>query len=434
MTRKKVIIIGGGFGGLNAAQGLKKADVDVLLLDKTNHHVFQPLLYQVATAALSADNIASPIRKILAKQKNTAVFLADVVAIDKANREVVSANGDRFQYDYLIVAPGARHSYFGKSEWEAMAPGLKTVSDAIGIRERILLSYERAERCESEEEALRFLRFVVVGGGPTGVEMAGAIAEIATKSLIKDFRYIKTAQTKIYLIEGTGQILPTFPESLGRQAQKDLERLGIEVRLNTFVTDVTPDGVWLKDEFLESPNVIWAAGNAASPLVRTLGVELDRCGRVLVGPDLTIPGHPELFVIGDAACAKDKAGNPLPGVAPVALQQGRYAAQIIAKNIEPAARKPFSYFDKGMMATVGKAKAVAAVGKLKISGYFAWIAWCFIHILYLISFTDRIHVMMQWVYLYIFNKRRVRLIIRPVSDSDDPIHKTESEKKQKAKP
>lgn len=422
MSRKKVIIIGGGFGGLNAAQALKKADVDVLLLDRTNHHVFQPLLYQVATAALSADNIASPLRKILAKQKNATVLLADVTAIDKERREVVAGNGERFSYDYLIVAPGARHAYFGHPEWETMAPGLKTVSDAIDIRERILLSYERAERCESEEEALRLLRFVIVGGGPTGVEMAGAIAEIANKSLIKDFRNIRTQQTKIYLIEGTGQILPMFPKSLGKKAELDLQKLGVEIRLNTFVTDVTKEGVWLKDEFLECPNVIWAAGNAASPLLRTLNAELDNCGRVHVGPDLTIPNHPEIFVIGDAARATNKAGKPLPGVAPVAIQQGRYAANIIAKEIPPKKRKAFAYFDKGMMATIGKAKAVAAVGKLKISGYLAWLAWCFIHVLYLISFTDRIYVLVQWMYLYLFNKRRIRLIVRPISDTDDPIH------------
>ena len=432
MGYPKVIIIGGGFAGLNAAKALKKAKLEVLLLDKSNHHVFQPLLYQVATAALSADNIASPIRKILAKQANTTVLLADITAIDKQKKEVIAANGDRYAYDFLIVAPGARHSYFGNSDWEPLAPGLKTVSDAINIRERILLSYERAERCDSISHAARFLRFVIIGAGPTGVEMAGAIAETARKSLISNFRNIKPEQTKIYLIEGESQVLPSFPKELAIKAQHDLEKLGVEVLLKTLVTKVTPDGVWLGDKFLESPNIIWAAGNQASPLLKTLDTPLDRAGRVIVGPDLSLPGHPEIFVIGDAAHNLDKNGKPLPGIAPIAIQQGLYAARQIAKKTKPENRKPFSYFDKGMMATVGKAKAVAMVGKLKISGYLAWLAWCFIHILYLISFTDKIHVLFQWFYLYIFDSRRIRLIIRPVSDNDDPLY-TEEQKIPKSK-
>ncbi|MDB6081916.1 MAG: Pyridine nucleotide-disulfide oxidoreductase [Chlamydiia bacterium] len=428
MGYPKVIIIGGGFAGLNAAKALNKAEVDLLLLDKSNHHLFQPLLYQVATAALSADNIASPLRKILKNQKNTSVFLADIASIDKHKKEVIAANGDRFSYNFLIVAPGARHSYFGNNQWEALAPGLKTVSDALNIRERILLSYERAERAENCEKAARFLRFIIIGGGPTGVEMAGAIAEIATQSLTKNFRHIQPEQTKIYLIEGESHVLPTFPKKLSIRAQQDLEKLGVEVLVKTLVTQVTPDGVWLGDKFIESPNIIWAAGTQASPLIGSLDTPLDRCGRAIVNPDLSIPGHPEIFVIGDAAhCIDKKKKKPLPGVASVAIQQGRYVARIIAHNTPPEKRKAFAYFDKGIMATVGKAKAVAAVGKLKISGYLAWLAWCFVHIFYLVSFTNRLLVLFHWLYLYIFNKRRIRLIIRPVSDFDDPLY-TEEQK------
>lgn len=432
MKSPKVIIIGGGFAGLNAAQALKKADFKVFVIDKSNHHVFQPLLYQVATAALSADNIASPIRQILSKQENATVLLADIVGVDKEKKEVIAANGDRFSYDFLILAPGSRHSYFGNDEWEPLAPGLKTISDAFSIRERILLSFERAERCNSPEQTERFLRFIIIGGGPTGVEMAGAIAEIAKKSLISNFRNIQPEQTKIYLIEGESQVLPSFPAKLAIQAQRDLEKLGVDVLLQTFVTKVTPDGVWLGDKFLESPNIIWAAGNQASPLLKCLEIPLDRSGRALCCPDLSIPGHPDIFVIGDAAHCKDKNGKPLPAIAPVAIQQGRYVAKMIANNGKGANRKPFSYFDKGMMATIGKAKAVAMVGSLKISGFTAWLAWCFIHIAYLVSFTNKVHVLLHWLYLYTFNKRRIRLIIRPISDHDDPLY-TEEQKIPKSK-
>lgn len=422
MVNARVIIIGGGFGGLNAAKALKKSSTGVLLLDKTNYHLFQPLLYQVATAALSPGDIASPIRNILAKQKNTTVLLADVVAVDKTRRLVIAQNGDTYPYDYLILAPGAHHAYFGHAEWETFAPGLKTLNDALRIRERILLSFERAERCTNPEEASRFLRFVVIGAGPTGVEMAGAIAEIAHTSLVNDFRHIKPSQTKVYLIEGADQILPSYPKDLADKGQRDLEKLGVEVMLKSFVIQINADGVWLGDQFIDCPNVIWAAGNKASSLVQSLDVPLDRVGRVIVNPDLSIPGCPEVFVIGDAAFCTDLKGNPLPGIAPVAIQQSRYVADIIKKNQPSDQRKPFKYFDKGMMATIGKAKAVAMVGKLKISGFIAWLAWCFIHIVYLISFSNRAIVMFDWFYLYFRNQRRIRLITRPVSDKDDPIY------------
>lgn len=418
----KVLIVGGGFGGLNAAQGLKKADVELLLIDRANHHLFQPLLYQVATSALASSTIAVPIRAVLAKQPKAKVLLADIVAIDKEAKQVIVANGDTYPYDVLILAPGASHAYFGHPEWEAYAPGLKTLGDALQIREKVLLSYERAERCTDHVEAEKFMRFVIVGGGPTGVEMAGAIAEIAHKSLTRNFRNIKPEQSKIYLIEGLEQILPAFPKELAEKAKKNLESMGVEVFLKTFVTDITAQGVYIGERFIETPNIVWAAGNEASPILASLDVPLDRSRRVIVKPDLSVPGHPEIFVIGDAACSYDKNGKPLPGVAPVAIQQGQYVANLIRKKIPVDQRKPFKYFDKGMMATIGKAKAVAKVGKLQMSGFIAWLAWCFVHVLYLISFSNRIFVLMQWLYLYLFNERRNRLIVFPVSEREEPLH------------
>lgn len=418
----KVIIIGGGFAGLNAAQGLKRADAEVLLIDRANHHLFQPLLYQVATGALSSSNIAVPIRGVLAKQANASVLLADIVSIDKANKQVVVANGDTYSYDILILAPGATHAYFGHPEWEAFAPGLKTLGDAMQIREKVLLSYERAERCSTKEEAEKFMNFVIVGGGPTGVEMAGAIAEIAHQSLKRNFRNIDPTQTKIFLIEGLEQILPAFPKDLAEKARKSLESLGVEVLLKTFVTNVNEKGVYIGEQLIETPNIVWAAGNEASPILKSLEVPLDRCQRVIVQSDLTVPGHPEIFVIGDAACCYDKNNKPLPGVAPVAIQQGQYVAKLIRKKIETANRKPFKYFDKGMMATIGRGKAIAKVGKVKLSGFIAWLAWCFIHVLYLISFSNRFFVLLQWFWLYLLKERRNRLIIFPVSEKEEPLH------------
>lgn len=422
----RVVIIGGGFAGLNAAKELKKADVNLLLLDKANHHLFQPLLYQVATAALSPGEIALPIREILAKNANTTVLMADIVKIDKQKQEVIAANGDTYPFDYLILAPGATHSYFGKPEWEPLAPGLKTLEDALHIRERILLSYERAERCDSISQAARFLRFIIVGGGPTGVEMAGAIAEIARKSLYKNFRRIKPEHTKIYLIEGTDCVLPTYPKSLCVKAKKALEKLGVEVILNTRVTNVTSEGVWLGEKFLESPNIIWAAGNEAAPLLKTLGVPLDRSGRVIVQKDLTIPGHSNIFVIGDAASYTDETGKNLMGVAPVAIQEGRYVARLISKRIDPNDRPAFKYFDKGMIATIGRAKAIGVVGKIKLSGLIAWMAWGFIHIMYLISFPNKLQVFIEWCFLYLANERRIRLITRSISDDEDPLYRVQT--------
>lgn len=416
MNKPKIIIIGAGFAGLNAAKSLKKADVEILLLDKSNHHLFQPLLYQVATAALSPGNIATPIREVLAKQSNVSVLLVEVQKIDQEKRQVIAGNGEIYSYDYLIVAAGANHSYFGHPEWSSFAPGLKSITDAIDIRERILLSYERAERFADHTNAEKFMSFVIVGGGPTGVEMAGAIAEMAHYSLANNFSKIDPTQTRIYLIEGEGQLLPSFPQSLAAKAKEDLEGLGVDVYLKTYVTDVTEEGVWLGDRFLESALVVWAAGNEAAPLLQTLQVPLDKNKRVIVNADLSIPHHPEVFVIGDAACHYDKEGKPLPAVASVAIQQGKYVAKLIKNSIPHDQREPFVYFDKGMMATIGKAKAVAAIGKMKISGYLAWMAWCFVHIFYLITYSNRILVMIQWAWLYLSNQRRIRLITRDISE------------------
>lgn len=413
---QKVIIIGGGFGGLNAAKTLKNASVNVLVIDKANHHLFQPLLYQVATAALSPGDIAYPIREILSKQDNTAVLMAEIVGIDKEQKYVIAANGERYPYDYLILSPGSRHSYFSHPEWEKSAPGLKTLNDALNIRERIILSYERAEWCKDPEEALKYMRFIVVGGGPTGVEMAGAIAEIASKSLVRNFRHIKPEQTKVYLIEAASQILPTFPKDLADKAKAELENLGVEVLLDSFVTDINDQGVFIREKFIESHCILWAAGNAVSPLLKSLNIPLDKSGRAIVNPDLSIPGHPEVFIIGDAALTDDKTGQPLPGIAPVAIQQGQYVAKLIKNQTPEGKRKKFAYFDKGMMATIGKEKAIVMIGKVHFAGYFAWIIWCYVHIAYLIGFPHKMLVMLEWFYLYLFNQRRLRLITRPINE------------------
>lgn len=425
MKRTRLVIIGGGFGGLNVAKALKKTDLDIILIDKTNHHLFQPLLYQVATAALSPGEIGIPIREILRKQENTSVIMGDVVAVDKNKKCVVLANGDQIRYDYLVLAVGARHSYFGHDEWEPFAPGLKTLTDALKIREHILLSFEKAERIEDPKEAAKFLNFIVIGGGPTGVEMAGAIAEIAYKTMFKNFRRINPEESKIYLIEATDYILPVYPVKLSLRARKDLEHLGVQVMTGKKVTNISEKGVQVEDVFLESENVIWAAGNQASPLLKTLEIPLDRQGRALVGPDLTPPEHPEIFIIGDAANVTGKDGKPLPGIAPTAIQEAKYVASILKNNPAKERRKPFKYFDKGSMATIGKSKAIVVAGKIQFAGFLAWLVWCFIHIVYLIGFRNRFSVMTEWFYCFITGQRGVRLIYRsidkelPKSSSDD---------------
>jgi NADH dehydrogenase len=416
MSYPKVVILGGGFGGINAAKTLGNTKLDVWLIDRTNHHLFQPLLYQVASAALSPGDIAVPIREILAKYENVTVWMGQVENIHKETQEIILKNGERIHYDYLIVAVGARHSYFGRDDWEPFAPGLKTLVDALKIREKILLSFEKAERCDSILEAKKYQNFVIIGGGPTGVEMAGSIAEIAQETMLKNFRRIDPSKTKIYLIEGSPTILPVYPPRLSQIAKGYLEQMRVQVITGKRVTNVSSTGVMVEDLFIPSENVIWAAGNQASPLLKTLNVPLDRQGRVLVHPDLTIPGHPEIFVIGDAACAMDKTGKPLPGLAPVAVQQGKYVAYVIRKQLPHEQRPPFRYLDKGTMAIIGKTKTIATFGKLQFHGIIAWLGWCFVHIMYLIGFRNRFTVMIQWFISYFSSQRGARLINRSIED------------------
>lgn len=416
---KKVLIIGGGFAGINLARSLKKSNFEILLLDKTNHHLFQPLLYQVASAALSPSNIAVPLRQILKNQKNATVIMANVIAIDKNKQLVLTASGEAFSYDYLVIATGTTHSYFGHDEWEGYAPGLKTLIDAVSIREKILLAFEKAERCEDPLKLHKYLRFVVIGGGPTGVEMAGAIAEISRKTLFNNFRNIRPELSEIYLIEGLPHVLPSYPLDLALKAEKSLEKMGVKIVTNTRVTDINDQGVFIGERLIETSNIIWAAGNQAGSLLKTLETPLDNQGRVVVKPDCSIPEYPNIFCIGDCANFSDGNGGSLPGIAPVAIQQGKYLAKLLKSNQSPEKRRGFKYFDKGTMATIGKAKAVAVIGKLKLSGFIAWLMWGLIHIVYLISFSNRLLVMIQWGYIYLTGKRSARLITRPVFD-DDP--------------
>ncbi len=416
MSVTKIVILGGGFAGINAAKTFGHSKFDVWVIDKTNHHLFQPLLYQVATAALSPADIAIPIREILSPYDNITVLMGEVTGIDKAKKVVFLRNGDEIHYEYLIIALGARHSYYGRDEWEKYAPGLKTLTDALKIRERILMSYEIAERCDRISEAEKYLNFVIIGGGPTGVEMAGAIAEIAHETMLKNFRRIDTTKTKIYLIEGSSHILPVYPETLTTKATKYLERYGVHVITGKRVTSITNEGVEVENTFIPAKNILWAAGNQASPILKSLDVPLDKQGRVIVESDLTIPGHPEIFVLGDAANAKDKKGNPLPGLAPVAVQQGRYVAMILRRRIPKESRPPFRYVDKGTMATVGKTKAIGMFGKVQFSGFIAWLAWCFVHIFFLIGFRNRLIVLTQWLFCYFSPQRGARLINRSLDE------------------
>ncbi len=408
-----VVIVGGGFGGLYAARALEDAKVRITIVDRRNHHVFQPLLYQVAMAALSPGDIASPIRWILRRQQNVEVILADVQSIDAAARRLVLADGE-IGYDYLIVASGATHAYFGHDEWRRTAPGLKTLEDALDIRRRVLLAFERAERETDPDARQRELTFVVIGGGPTGVEMAGALAEIARESLARDFRHFDPSSSRIILLEAGASLLASFPESLRESARRDLEELGVTVRTGAAVTDVRDGRVQIGDEVILADTVIWAAGVAASPLGATLGVPLDRAGRVFVEPDLTIPGYKNVFVIGDLATLKGEDGKPLPGVAQVAIQMGRHAAKNIRAAIAGHPYRAFRYRDLGNMATIGRAAAVADFGWLRLRGYLGWLAWLFVHILNLIGFRNRLVVMVQWAWSYFTYQRAIRLITNDV--------------------
>jgi NADH:ubiquinone reductase (H+-translocating) len=413
-----VVIVGGGFGGLAAAKALKGAPVRVTLVDRANHHLFQPLLYQVATAALSPADIAAPIRAALRNQRNTTVLLGEVTGVDLAGRAVTLAPNpeagetadDRLAYDYLILAPGAVTTYFGHNEWAKDAPGLKSLDDAIEVRRRVFLAFEAAERERGPEMRWRLLTFIVVGGGPTGVELAGALAEIAHEALRQEFRAINPDDATIYLLDAGPRILPTFPEDLSRTAAADLERLGVRIRTGAAVTRVDRDAVHLGDEQIEAATVIWAAGVTASGLGASLGVPLEKGARVPVEPDLTLKEHPDVFVVGDLAALKDRNGQFLPGLAPVATQEGEMAAKNIVRAVNGERSAPFRYRDRGNIATIGRNRAVAVVYGVKTRGFIAWVVWVFIHILTLIGYRNRFAVMAQWTYAYFTRRRPARLI------------------------
>jgi NADH dehydrogenase len=418
--RHRVVILGGGFGGLYAARSLSNTDVDVTLIDRRNFHLFQPLLYQVATGALSPGEIASPLRYVLHRRKNVRVLLGEAVDIDLEKREVALKDGAREPYDTLIVATGSTHSYFGHPEWESLAPGLKTIEDATEIRSRILLAFERAEREPDPDERRTDLTFVVVGAGPTGVELAGALGEISRDTLRKDFRHINPAEANIFLIEGTDRLLPSYPPSLSHAAERSLIKLGVRSKTSAMVTAVDHHGVTFheggKDTRIEAKTVLWAAGVQASPLGKVLadraGLKLDRAGRVPVEPDLSVSGHPEILVIGDLAQFLQN-GRQLPGVAPTAMQQGHYAARLIGNRLRNEKTPPFHYRDKGSLATIGRNAAVAQIGPLTFSGPLAWFVWLFIHILYIVEFENRLLILVQWAYDYFTHNRGARLITGP---------------------
>ncbi|MGI9060960.1 MAG: NAD(P)/FAD-dependent oxidoreductase [Ktedonobacteraceae bacterium] len=408
----RIVIVGAGFGGLQTVHALRKAPVQITVIDRSNHHLFQPLLYQVATAGLSPADISAPIRSILKHQANARVMLAEVMGVDVQEQRVLLHNHKSVPYDYLILATGARHSYFGHDAWEPYAPGMKSITDATAVRRKLLLAFEAAEIETDPEKRKAFLTFVLVGAGPTGVEMAGAIAELAHKALASDFRSIDPTSSRIILVEAGPRILPAFPESLAKKAQKALNRLGVEVRTASAVEAVDGEGVVIAGKPLAAKTVIWTAGVAASPAGQWLGTEVDRAGRVKVAEDLTIPAHPNVFVIGDTASVTQK-GKPLPGVAPVAMQEGRYVASVIAQRIANKGTTnaaPFHYFNKGNLATVGRSFGIIEIGKLRLAGFIAWVMWLFIHILYLIGFRNRFVVMFQWAWAYITYQRGARLI------------------------
>jgi NADH dehydrogenase len=420
---QRVVIVGAGFGGLNAAEKLASAPVSITIIDQKNYHTFQPLLYQVATAGLSPGEIAEPIRSIVRHHRNVEVLMAEVTGFD-LERRVVKTEEQEVAYDSLIVAAGASHAYFGHEEWAPLAPGLKTIEDAIEIRRRVLLAFELAERRAAAGEGDDPLNFVVVGAGPTGVELAGALAEICHHALANDFRSIDPSRARIHLLEGGAHVLPAYPDDLSRSALEQLRRLGVEVSTSTMVTRIEPGVIYAGDTRMNADVILWAAGVAASPLGKKLGVPTDRAGRVLVEADLSIPKHPEVFVIGDLAALKDASGNMLPGVAPVAILEGRFVASLIRREIraaaeaggnsmpgaEPAPRKAFHYYDKGSLATIGRAAAIAQFGKIHISGFPAWLAWLFVHILFLIGFRNRVLVFIQWAWSYFTYERGARLI------------------------
>jgi NADH:ubiquinone reductase (H+-translocating) len=416
-TRQRVVILGGGFGGLSAARKLKNAPVDVTLIDRCNFHLFQPLLYQVATGSLSPANISGPLRQVLKHNKNTTVLLGEAIDIDPANHQVILSDG-AIGYDTLIVATGSSHQYFGHDDWEKFAPGLKTVEDATEMRSRILLAFEAAERETDPQKLKEWMTFVIVGAGPTGAELAGALGEIANDTLKHDFRRINPTEAQIILVEGTDRVLPSYPPKLSEAARKMLERLKVTVRTGAMVTDVKAHSVTIKcgdhSEIIPTRTVLWAAGVLASPLglalAKRLGTKIDRAGRVIVDPDMTIPGHPEIFVIGDLSSFTHQTGKPLPGVAQPAIQQGRYVAKVIERRLRGEKTPPFRYFDKGNLATIGRGAAVADLNFITLAGLPAWLVWIFIHLMYIVEFQNRLLVFMQWMWLYVTFDRAARLI------------------------
>jgi NADH dehydrogenase len=418
-SKPHVVIIGAGFGGLEAAKKLACKDVRVTVIDRTNYHLFQPLLYQVATAALSPADIAAPIRAILSKCRNVEVILAEVESVDVDAKKVKTADL-QIDYDYLILATGARHSYFGHGEWEKLAPGLKSLEDAVELRRRILMAFEYAEKMTDEGARRAAMNFVIIGGGPTGVELAGAIAEISRHTLARDFRHINPSEARVILLEGDSRLLAAFPPDLSDSARKQLTDLGVEVRTNTRATDLTEAGVQIGNEFIPCRVKIWAAGNNASFVGKTLGVPADRAGRVIVNEDLTVPGHPEVQVIGDLANFTHQTGGPLPGISPVAMQQGRHAARNVLAMIKGHRAKRFRYWDKGTMATIGRNKAVADLRFLHLSGRLAWLAWLFVHIVFLVGFRNRLLVLFQWAWAYLTFDKGARLITRNFQSEQRP--------------
>jgi NADH dehydrogenase len=412
-TKARVVIVGAGFGGLFAARTLARYPVQITLVDRQNFHIFQPLLYQVATAGLSPDEIAAPIRWIMRSQRSVEVLMSEVRDFDLSRRVVKLEDGE-VEYDYLIVAAGASHAYFGHDEWEPFAPGLKTIEDALEIRRRVLLAFELAERqaasSDDKDREHAQLNFVVVGGGPTGVELAGTLAEISRQVLANEFRSIDPKRSRIVLLEGGPRVLAAYPEDLSRSADEQLRHLGVEVQTSALVTQVEPGSVHIGEAKLPATVILWAAGVAASPLGKKLGAPVDRAGRVLVNPDLSIPGHPEVFVVGDLAALKDEDGKWLPGVAPVAMQEGKATAHNIGNELRGEPRKDFHYWNKGNLATIGRAAAVADFGKIHVSGFLAWLSWLFIHIFFLIGFRNRLIVLIQWAWSYLTYERGARLI------------------------
>ena len=405
-----VVIVGGGFGGLSAAQTLANKPVSVTLLDRTNHHLFQPLLYQVATAGLNPADIAQPIRHILRDAGNITVVLAEIGSIDPASKRLLTAQGRSFTYDYLIVAAGARHSYFGHEAWEGYAPGLKTLEDALELRRRILSAFETAEIAETDEMRRSAQTFVVVGAGPTGVEMAGAITELAHHALAADFRKIDPRKTQVILLDAAPRILPAFAEDLSASALKQLRHMGVDVRTSKTVKELNAEGVTIDGEFIPSRTVVWAAGNTASPLARELGAETDRAGRVLVNRDLSVPNHPEIYAIGDMVCFTHQTGTALPGVSPVAIQMGHCAAKNILAQIDRRSTRPFRYFDKGSMATIGRNRGVVDLKFARFGGFLAWLSWLFVHLIFLIGLRNKALVFLQWVWAYFTYSHGARLI------------------------